>query len=478
MARIGFLSAGRTLGLGFAAQNILMLVRAMLVARLLGPEFFGISVTFLLVVSTFAMISDLGLEKWLIQAREDEYQAALPTLASVLLVRGLLLGSAILLFAPWIAGRFGNPELAWFYACAGIVPIIEGFRHLDQVVQQRRMNFVPRIRMELGGMLPGVLLTVALAFYTRSFVAIAAGSIAVSIIAVAISHIQAKTVYRLGFDRTALDSILRFGWPLMINGILMLLFTQGDRIIIGAMAGMRELAGYAAVALLTAGACSVFSHLTGGLFLPLLSEARDRPADYARLSRATAASVLLIVSLTLVPFASFGTPLVRALYGPEYAVAPQLTTFLALLAASTVFRGWCVIMSLSSRRSLDVLTSNLLRAAGLGGAFAALSAGMGLVEVAASMCAGDLAATFFFLWRIGRRAPGAAATLAMALAAISATLIALSTTFDPLDNLFYTVLVSAATAVPGALAALTVSQDLRERMVTFVAQRLKRAEGR
>ncbi len=480
MARVGFFSAGRTMTLGFAAQNVLMLVRAMIVARLLGPEFFGISVTFLLVVSTFAMISDLGLEKWIIQSREDELESSLPTLASVLLLRGLVLGGTILLLAGWIAQQFGNPDLVWFYACAGIVPIIEGFRHLDQVVQQRQMNFVPKLKMELGGLIPGVLLTIALAYETRSYVAIAAGSIAVSVISVALSHVLARSRYRLGFERGAVVAILRFGWPLLANGMVMLVSTQGDRILIGAMAGMSDLAGYAAVGMLTTGVSMLFSRLSGGLLLPLLSEARDRPQLYEERCRTTAAAILLIVSTTLIPLACIGAPLVRLLYGPGYEIAPLLAAFLSLLAASTVIRSWCVVISLSVARTMDILTSNVLRSIGFAAAFFALKAGYGLVGVAACMAAGDVAATYFFLWRIGRRVAGATRAtviLGVALSGYSVLLIALTAAFDPSIGLVLAGFLGAAASVPGALAAMVVSPDLRRRIAGLISAAIGKTRG-
>lgn len=477
MGRVRFLSAGRTLSLGFAAQNVLVLVRAMLVARLLGPEYFGISITFLLVVSTFALMTDLGIEKWLIQTREEEVEATLPTLATVLLARGVLIGVAILMLSGWIARQFGNPDLAWFYALAAIVPAVEGFRHLDQVVQQRRMNFVPKLKMELGGLVPGVILTIILAFETRSFLAVGIGAVVASTISVVLSHVVARTPYRLGFDRLAIGRILIFGWPLLLSGMVIFLSTQGDRIVIGALAGMTDLAGYAAVATVTAGASTFFAHLCGGLFLPLMSEVRERPEAYEERSRTTAASVFLIVSLTLVPLASIGAPLVEFLYGPDYRTDPLLPAFLSLLAASTVIRVWCVVMTLSVGRTGDVLISNVLRASGLAGALIALSADMGLVEVAACMCAGDLFATLFFLWRIKRNVPGAqgaAVMLVFALTATSAMLIAVSLVLDPYADLVGTLLVSAVTCVPGALAALLFSRDLRGRIAALYSSGLRK----
>jgi len=452
----------------------------MLVARLLGPEYFGISVTFLLVVSTFALMTDLGIEKWLIQTREEEVETTLPTLATILLARGLMIGLAILLLSRWIAQQFGNPDLAWFYAMAAIVPVIEGFRHLDQVVQQRQMNFVPKLKMELGGLVPGVILTIVLAIETRSFIAVAFGSVAASAISVVLSHVVATFPYRLAFDRHAVGRILVFGWPLLLSGIVIFLSTQGDRIVIGALAGMRELAGYAAVATLTAGASTFFAHICGALFLPLMAEARDRPDLYEERGLTTAAGVLLIVSVTFVPLAILGAPLVEFLYGQQYTTEPLLATFLALLAASTVIRVWCVVMTLSVGRTGDVLTSNVLRAAGLVGAFLTLSAGMGLVEVAASMCAGDLAASLFFLWRVRRKVPGVsrpAMILVVALIGTGFMLVALGMALESDDAVGFALMLSAASALPGTLAALVVSRDLRRRLLALFSAGLKKAQG-
>jgi O-antigen/teichoic acid export membrane protein len=167
MARGRFSSAGLTLGLGSVGEHGLLFLRTVLLARLLGPEYFGISVTFLLVTSTFALTSDFGIEKFVIQARESELDVTMLTLASLLLARGLIMALLIIGLPGWIAARFGNPELGWFYACAAAVPAIEGLRHLDPLVQQRSMRFATHVKMQLGGLAPGVLLTIVLAAVTK-----------------------------------------------------------------------------------------------------------------------------------------------------------------------------------------------------------------------------------------------------------------------------------------------------------------------
>ncbi len=480
MAKGRFLKASSTLGLGYVGEHALLFLRVLLVARFLGPEYFGISVTFLLVVSTFALISDLGIEKYLIQARDGDVASAMPTMATVLLARGVLMGAAIFLFSDWIAGQFGNPELGWFYACAAIIPVIEGFRHLDPLAQQRQMNFGAYVKMQLGGLLPGVLLTVALAVATENFVAIAFGCVATSVISVALSHILARTPYRLGFDNIAARAVFTFGWPLLLNGIVIFLATQGDRIVIGTMGGMLDLAGYAAVAALTGGASVFFARLCGNLFLPLLSEARDNSELYKERCRTTGAACLLLLSGVLFPLATLGAPVVFLLFGAGFVTPPLLVTFLSILAAATVLRAWCVVISLSRGGTSDILTANIFRVTGLIGAYFALSSGQGIVWVAACMCAGDVAATFLALFQVSRRAPAAASaclTYGLVFAVLAAVLIAVNSSIDPFANLLVTFILAVVISAPGVITALLVSKDLRERLkalLVMAAQKVYR----
>lgn len=475
--------AGMTLGFGSMLEHALLFLRTVLVARLLGPEFFGIGVTFLLVVSTFALISDLGIEKYVIQAQDEDLDATMPTLAALLLARGVLMGLMILLFAGWIADRFGHPELAWFYALAAMIPVIEGFRNLDPLAQQRRMQFGAYVKMLLGGLVPGVVLTVVLAAVTHSYIAVAAGALATSAIAVTLSHILARQRYRIGFNRAAFGAVMLYGWPLLINGVVIFFATQGDRIVIGTLEGMQDLAGYVAVAALTGGVSLFLAKLTGNLYFPLLSESRGDPALFAERCRTTGASSLLLVSATVFPLAVLGAPLVIILFGREYQTPALLATFLAIQAAAMMLRSWCATISLSLGGTSDILTASILRIIGLGGAFLALSSGKGIVWVAASMAAGDAAATMLALWQVSRRTIAAAPScriFALVFTGLAALVIGINVTFDPLASWLVAILGAIAAGLPGVAVALILSADLRRRIRTMFARmaaRLYRKEG-
>ncbi|MET4131819.1 O-antigen/teichoic acid export membrane protein [Porphyrobacter sp. MBR-155] len=462
--------AGLTLGFGSILEHALMFLRTVLVARLLGPEFFGISVTFLLVVSTFALISDLGLEKYVIQARDNELADTMPTLATLLLIRGLLMGLMILLLSGWIAAQFGHPELGWFYALAAMIPVIEGFRNLDPLAQQRRMQFGAYVKMLIGGLVPGVVLAVALAAVTHNYIAVAAGALTTSVVAVTLSHRLAREPYRLGLNRKAFTAVIGYGWPLLLNGIVIFFATQGDRIVIGTLAGMRDLAGYVAVAALTGGVSLFLAKLTGNLYFPLLSEARGNPELFGERCRTTGATSLLLVSAMVFPLAMVGAPLVVLLFGPDYQTPALLATFLAIQAAAMMLRSWCATISLTLGGTSDILAASILRIIGLGGALLALSSGKDIVWVAACMAGGDALATFLALWRVSQRTKAAAPScriLGLVFTGLAALVIVGNVTFNPVTSWSGAIFSAAIAGVPGMFVALLMSSDLRERIKTM-----------
>ena len=57
-----------------------------------------------------------------------------------------------------------------------------------------------------------------------------------------VSHLVAERPYRLVLDREIMAESLRFGWPLLVNGVLLFVVFNGDRVIVGHGLGMATLA--------------------------------------------------------------------------------------------------------------------------------------------------------------------------------------------------------------------------------------------
>lgn len=473
-----FRKAGVTLGVGYAMEHAIILLRSILVARLIGPENFGLAATFLLIVSAFALISDLGIEKYIIHVRKSELASVQASLAFVLLARGLVLGSLIVIGSGWLAALFGQPDLAWMYACAALIPVIEGFRHLDPMRLQRDLIYIPALTVQLGSLIPGVILTVALAVWTEGYIAVVVGSIVTSLLSVVLSHLLSATRYRLECDRTVIAGLLAYGWPLVLNGVLILMGSQSDRVLIGALEGMRDLATYIATGTLTVGLSLFLAKLVGNLSLPVLSAVRDNPGAFAQKSRICGAATLVIISLTLMPMIVLGAPLVSLLFGSDYAAPAALAGFLSIKAAATVLRAWPVAAALSIGSTRDVLLANIIRITGPGAALLAVAQGHGAVGVAAGMAAGELASLLLALWRADRRTPGSAfAGLLFGgiLCGLSGVALWLAQSVGPTGGWIILLLAAAAVSSLGIAATLAVSSEARQQFARAI-RRIRRKD--
>ncbi len=386
---------GTVLGVGYLIEHGTILIRNIVLARLLGPENFGVAATFLIVVSSFSMISDLGIEKFLIRARANELDRVQATLQSVLLVRGILVGGLILILSQPVAVLFGHPEMRNFYALAALLPLIEGLKHLDVQRQQRQMVFLPFILVQLGSIIPGAVLAVALADQSGDAMAVAWAYVASTTLMVALSHMLAREPFRLLVDIPVLRELLGYGWPLLLNGALIFLGSQGDRVLVGAQVGMADLAAYFAAGALTIGASFFLMKVTGTLYVPLLSSARDDLTSLTHKYRLWTAITVLLSLVVFIPMILLGAPLVRFLYGREFEVPELLVGWLAVQAGVRVVRSMPIALSLTVGSTQDLLYVNILRSGGLGLSYLSLSAGHGLVGVAASMAIAEIVAMVF-----------------------------------------------------------------------------------
>ena len=93
------LKSGFDLAFGHAAQQGLRLLRNIIVARLIGPEDFGIAVTFAIVITVLQMVSDVGVEQFIIRSADGDKVDLQATLHGVIAIRGILIGIGIVLLS-------------------------------------------------------------------------------------------------------------------------------------------------------------------------------------------------------------------------------------------------------------------------------------------------------------------------------------------------------------------------------------------
>ncbi len=388
---------------GQAATQSLSLIRNIIVARLLDPENMGIAATFAITITLLEMTSNMGVDMLLVQSKDGDAPVFQGTAHLYQIIRGLLVGLIILLFAPIIAYLFNIPQAQWAFCFLAIVPIFRGFMHLDWKRLQRHMHFRSTIIVEL---VPHVIATIAafpLATLLGDYSAVLWLVIMQAAAGMLISHLFAQRPYRINWNQGFASRILIFGWPLLINGLFLFGAMQGDRLIIGAAYSMTDLGVYSVAFSLALTISFVFGKMSISLLLPLLSNVQSKKIEFRRRYVLFISVFALLSGMVALPFITAGGHMVILIFGNQYSAAFTFTPWLGGLLAARIFRFVPTTAALAYGDTKNSMFANIFRIIGV--AAAALVAWQKLPLSTVIVCGigGELLALIFATLRLNRR---------------------------------------------------------------------------
>lgn len=417
---------------GNAASSLLLLARNLIVARLISVDNFGIAATFAISVSVVEMMSNLGMQQQIIQSDKGDdpkFQAALQGFSAL---RGFTAGLLLLALAGPMANFMGIPQAAWAYQIMALVPVLNAFQHYDIYRLNRKMQFWPLVLTNGLPAFAAVLVLLPFSIWFGDYRIMLYSILAQTVLALVTSHLVATRSYRLTFERRVMAESLSFGWPLLLNGLLLFAVFQGDKIIIGRELGMATLAIFAMGFTLTLAPTLVLAKSAQTFFLPQLSAlTRQENAtanDFDALARAAiqvgiANGVLLVLAILLL-----GKPVVALLLGAKYAALAPLLIWLAILQAFRVFKSGSSVVALAKRQTANAMIANLVRVISLPIAWIALIQGGNVMDVIMIGILGEVIGFAVSLALVGVRSKVALrpAALSILIAAILLGLVALS----------------------------------------------------
>lgn len=379
-----------------AAVLVLTFARNILLARLLGPEQFGIATTYAVAMGFLEASFEFGPDKYILQAKEGGRAEVLGAAHTFTIARGLSAGLVLFLAADPIAALFHVPDLAWAYRTLALAPIIKGFIHFDFRRRQRDLSYRQEIGITLASTAAGFVVALAVALADRSHVAMLISVLAQVSVMVALSFAVAKIPYRLSTKRPELGALFRFGWPLVLNSLIIAGATGGDRALVGAAFGLETLAIYTATATLVGGPFLILQAVPARVMLPVLGPLRGQPLFKARYER-FGAGIALSTLVAVIPLALIGPAVVPVLFGAGFRPDPLIVAALAAAGGFALLRLWTNLAALAVGDSKATLYTNLVRLSGLIIAGLGVAFGAGPFGVAIGMAIGELAALVFGL---------------------------------------------------------------------------------
>lgn len=410
-------------------------VKSIIIARLISPENFGIAALFATTYSLLEMISSLAADKLLIQAKDGDLPAFQKTAQLIQVTRGVTNAAVLFLLAGPLSRLFGAPQAQWAFRCMALLPLSRGFMHLDMNRLQREMRFRPAVLVDVGSNVLVTLLALPLALWFRNYSAMLWLLVLQAVSSTVGSHLVAERSYGWAWDRKYAKRIFEFGWPLLINGLLMYGIFEGDRVIIGSVRRLFPTSTYTltdlgvySVAFSISMAPTMFVANVGtSLFLPLLSRAKESCVEFERRYLGCLNATSLVAAMIAIPFIFAGGKVVTLVYGSKYAGASAFIGWLAAMWAIRIIRVAPTVATMAQGDTKAPMASNIVRSLALVGMVLAAATGRRLVWISICGFLGELMALEFLIFRLWRVhtlrmqlsfAPCAAFGLCMGLAAL------------------------------------------------------------
>jgi O-antigen/teichoic acid export membrane protein len=383
---------------GNVSNALITLVRTLVIARLISVEDFGIASTFLLAMAIVEMTSALGLQQQLVQARNgnDPYlQAALQGFQAL---RGLTNGLILFLLAPLIARFFETPEVTWAYQMVALVPVMRGFMHFDVHRFSRQMNYVPSLMTQTLPPLGSLLLVWPLSLLFLDYRITLYAVLAQNFILLVASHAVARRPYRVTLDRQVMAGSVSFGWPLLLNGMLMFAIFNVERMIVGRELGMVQLGLFSMAFSLALSPTLVMAKSGMSFFLPQLSAAQHDPPAFRNLAMCAFQAHLVLGNTLVLAMALLGGPFLHLALGEKYGPAIPLLTWLAIMQGVRVIKGGSSTVAMARAHTGNAMVANVLRVALLPLAWWVAANGGDLLSVIWIGIAGEVAGFVIALW--------------------------------------------------------------------------------
>lgn len=220
-------------GMGFISSAIL--------ARLLLPEDFGLVAIVMVICGFLSLIFDFGVNWALVQnnkATDDHFDTAWTLRLIESSAIAVLLGG----FSALIASSYGDVRLEVICQILAVGFLIRGFENIGTVKFLKDMRFSKDF---LNNVLPkfvSTFITIGLAFYYKSYMALVLGTVLHNIVVVAISYLIVS--YRPKFTLKKLSEIWGFSQWILVRNTADYICEQGDLLLLSLFTTTKNIGFY------------------------------------------------------------------------------------------------------------------------------------------------------------------------------------------------------------------------------------------
>ncbi|HEY6760288.1 MAG TPA: oligosaccharide flippase family protein, partial [Baekduia sp.] len=344
--------------LGRGASELVALLAAIALARLISPADFGRAAVAMILIPLATILTFEGFASALVQRRDlgEEHRRAALTMS---IMGGVALTALVLVFAPTIGKRVFGGQIAELLEIVAPVFTITSFGAVSRATLWRNLDFARTSRIDVGSLFCGSVTSVTLALAGlddgRAIVLGALAQVTVSTVQLMV----AARPPRPGWNRAAAREITGFGVPAAGAGLVHVLFSNIDYAILAARLTAAQTGIYWRAFNLGVTYQDKLSNVMLQVAFPVYSRTRDHDELRALHSRATRVHAAVIVPLlaTLIVLAPVLVPFV---FGPAWGPSVRPAQILAVAGMiAAILTGYSQVM-LAVGKPRELLRFNIV----------------------------------------------------------------------------------------------------------------------
>lgn len=309
--------------------RLLSLSKTLVIARILSPSQFGTFGIANLVLVFVEIVTETGVNTFLIQNKED-INKYIGTCWIVSMLRGLFIAILIIASAPFVSQFFRSPDSFNLLLLISLVPFLRGFINPSVVKFQKELEFNREFFYRSSSFLVETLFSIILVLIFRNVESLIYAMTAGVLYEIILSFVIVKPIPSFSFDFPLFRNVIGYGKWITANTIFNYFYQHGDDITVGRLLGTGPLGLYDMAYRISLVPISDVADVITKVTFPVYVKISD---DVKRLQRAYLRTLLAVFSLVFpigLIFFFFSREIVTLILGTKWIEAADVLKVLAI----------------------------------------------------------------------------------------------------------------------------------------------------
>lgn len=299
-----------------AGQGITFIV-GLVLARLLSPEEYGLIGIIAIFIAVFNSLVDSGFSSALIR-KNDATDIDYNTVFISNLIVSIILFTVLFLCAPFISKFFEQPQLIPLLRVMGSIVIINAFAIIQRTIFVKKVDFKTQTKVSLISSITSGVIGIGMAISGCGVWSLVGQQISRQFLYSTFLWIYSNWCPRLQFSFESFKELFRFGWKLLVSGLIDTVWKEIYQVIIGKCYTPATLGQYTRAQQFASICSSNLTSVVQRVSFPVLSSVQtDKERLKSGYKRIIKVTMLLTFSLML-GLAAVAKPMILALIGTQW----------------------------------------------------------------------------------------------------------------------------------------------------------------